>query len=301
LVSTLNSSDGRIRANAAIVQAGTNGAITLLASNPTHVIVDINGYFVPAIGNDDLAFYPLTPCRIADTRGAAGTFGAPSLAANQTRTFPLLTSACGIPGNAQAYALNMTAAPPGGLGFLRAWPAGSPQPGVSTLNATAGAVTANAAIVRAGVNGAINVFVTHATDLIIDINGYFAPPGAGGMQFYTITPCRISDTRGPSGPLGGPQLAAAVRRDFVVENSACAIPENAGAYSLNATVVPPAGLGFLSLWGGGGQPGVSTLSAGDGAIVANAAVVPASSTGSVSAFASHATHLILDINGFFAQ
>ena len=60
-------------------------------------------------------------------------------------------------------------------------------------------------------------------------------------------------------------------------------------------------LGFLSLWGGGGQPSVSTLNAGDGSLVANAAIVPASNTGSVNAFASNLTHLILDINGYFAQ
>jgi hypothetical protein len=136
--------------------------------------------------------------------------------------------------------------------------------------------------------------------VIIDINGYFAPPGSpGGMQFYTATPCRIVDTRGATGPFGGPQLAASASREFVVAASACNIPATAGAYSLNATVVPPAPLGFLSLWGSGSQPVVSTLNAVDGTIVANAALVPASNTGSVTAFASNLTHLILDINGYF--
>jgi hypothetical protein len=299
--STLNSGDGRIKANAAIVPAGTNGAITVFASNPTHVIVDINGYFVPAIGSADLAFYPLAPCRIADTRSAAGTFAGPALAPNVQRNFPLLSSACGIPATAQAYALNLTVIPAGPLGFLSAWPAGSAQ-GSSTLNAPTGAITANAAIVPAGASGAITLVATDATDLIIDINGYFAPPASpGGMQFYTTTPCRILDTRGAAGPFGAPQLAISTRRDFVVSASACGIPATAGAYSLNATVVPPAPLGFLSLWGPGGQPSVSTLNASDGTIAANAALVPASATGTVSAMASGATHLILDINGYFAQ
>jgi len=34
-------------ANAAIVPAGTNGAISIFVTNPTHVILDINGYFAP--------------------------------------------------------------------------------------------------------------------------------------------------------------------------------------------------------------------------------------------------------------
>ena len=53
--------------------------------------------------------------------------------------------------------------------------AGSSQPFVSTLNSFDGAVVANAAIVLAGANGAISVYVTHPTHAILDINGYFAP------------------------------------------------------------------------------------------------------------------------------
>ena len=299
-VSTLNSIDGRIKANAALVPAGANGAVTIFASNPTHVIVDINGYFV-APGSHTLAFYPLTACRIADTRLGTGTFAGPALAGGQARSFPIPSSACNIPANAQAYALNMTVVPSGPLGFLSAWAAGSPQPVVSTLNAPTGTVTANTAIVRAGSGGGITVMASNPTHLIIDINGYFAPPGgAGGLLFRAVTPCRILDTRNPSGPFGGPQLSAGEARSFVVLLSSCQIPGQAQAYSLNATVVPPGPLGFLTLWGNNPMPTVSTLNDSDASIVANAALVPAAADGSVSAFASNATHLILDINGYFA-
>ena len=184
-----------MKANAAIVPAGLDGAVTLYASNTTHAIVDINGYFVPAAGSANLAYYPLTPCRLADTRGASGTFGAPSLVAQGTRTFPVAGS-CGVPANAQAYVLNATVVPPGPLGYLSVWPAGQNQPGSSTLNAPTGAVASNMAIVPAGVNGAVSVYATNTTELILDISGYFAPPGTGGLDFYVATPCRVMDTRG---------------------------------------------------------------------------------------------------------
>jgi hypothetical protein len=167
------------------------------------------------------------------------------------------------------------------------------------LNALTGAITANAAIVPAGSGGGINVYVTDATDLVIDINGYFAPPGTGGLNFYTLSPCRIVDTRNAAGTFGGPILAAAVAREFPVGSSTCGVPA-APAYSLNATAVPPASLGYLSLWGNGAQPLVSTLNALDGSIVANAALVPASATGAVTAYVSNSSHLVLDINGYFA-
>jgi hypothetical protein len=300
VVSTLNSGDGRIKANAAIVPAGASGAISVFATNPSHVIVDINGYFIPAVGVQNLAFYPVTPCRVADTRVGTGTFGGPSMAANVARNFPVPASSCGIPTTANAYALNMTVVPSGVLGFLATWPAGSPQPGVSTLNAPTGAVTANAAIVPVGVNGGIAVLATTTSDLIIDINGYFAPPGAAGsLDFFAATPCRIVDTRNPAGPFGGPVMGAGESRSFVVPSSACGIPVTAKAYSLNATVVPPAALGFLRLWGSGAMPSVSTLNAGDGTVVANAALVPAGPGGAISAFTSDPSHVILDINGYF--
>ena len=56
-----------------------------------------------------------------------------------------------------------------------AWPTGSPRPQVSTLNSFDGAVVANAAVVPAGTGGAISVFVTNQTHVILDIDGYFAP------------------------------------------------------------------------------------------------------------------------------
>lgn len=82
--------------------------------------------------------------------------------------------------------------------------------------------------------------------------------------------------------------------------SACGVPATAKAYGLNATVVPPAPLTYLTLWADGqSQPVVSTLNALDGAITSNMAIVP-TTDGSISAFASNATHLILDISSYYA-
>ncbi len=51
----------------------------------------------------------------------------------------------------------------------------------------------------AGANGSIDVYVTNDTDVVLDINGYFAPPGTGGLSLYTLQPCRALDTRNPAG------------------------------------------------------------------------------------------------------
>ena len=63
--------------------------------------------------------------------------------------------------------------------YLTAWDTGDPQPGTATLNDRADLVTSNAAIVPAGTDGSINVYVSDPTQVIIDINGYYAPTPVG--------------------------------------------------------------------------------------------------------------------------
>ena len=78
------------------------------------------------------------------------------------------------------------------------------------------------------------------------------------------------------------------------------MPAAAQGYDLNATVVPSGPLGYLTLWPDGlGQPVVSTLNAPDGAITSNMAIVP-TDNGSIDAYASALTQLILDISSYFA-
>ena len=300
LVSTLNSFDGRVKANAAIVPAGFATWVSVYATNDTELIIDINGYFSPA---GVLSFYPLPPCRLVDTRNPNGALGGPILVAGATREFPVLSSNCGVPATAQAYALNATVVPQGPLGYLTLWPSGQAQPLVSTLNAPAGNVVANAAIVPAGSGGSISAFVTGPSHLVFDINGYFAPAGAANAQrYFPVTPCRLVDTRLPTGEFGGPVQERGLARAYRVPLTNCQLPDRAAAFSLNATVVPAAGgLGYLTMWPtGSAQPLVSTLNAVGDPVVSNALIVPAGTAGGVSSFVTDRTHLVLDTNGYFA-
>ena len=304
-VSTMNSPDGRVKANAAIVPAGASGAVSVYVTNTTHVILDINGYFAaPALNpsSSTAQFYPLTPCRVVDTRDSnqPSGLGPPSLSNMQTRDLPILTSPClhgvTLP---QGYSFNVTVVPKNGqpLNYLTVWPSDQQQPYVSTLNNPTAAVIANGAIVPAAVNnGNIKVFASNATDVIMDINGYFgAPGGQGGLSLYATAPCRAYDSR-----ISGDHMPFMGERTINVAGSACLLPGNAGAYVFNATVVPSGFLNFLTLWPDTEmQPSVSTLNAYDGAISSNMAIVP-NANGSIDAYASQLTHLIMDISGYFA-
>ncbi len=295
--STMNSPDGRTKADAAIVPAGNN-AISVYSSDTTDLILDINGYFeVPGSSTDQ--FFAVTPCRIVDTRGPNGAFGGPYLTGLQERDFPIPQSPCVPQGDAiQAYSLNVTVIPhPSGqrLGYLKVWPQGETQPGVSTLNNPTATTVANAAIVPAGTDGGIAVLPSDDTDLLIDINGYFAAPGSGGLSLYPVPTCRVLDTRsvGNGQPFTGELTVN-------VAGSACQPPSGARGYVFNATVLPVQQLGFLKLCPDGEpQPTVSTLNAPDGLVTSNMAIV-GTNNGSIDADASALTQLILDISSYFA-
>jgi len=294
VASTLNSPEGEVQANATIVAAGTGGAISVFATNNTDLVLDINGYFVPNTVSNGLGFYPMTPCRLVDTRpGAPSTVVTGELIGGTSTTLPILSSTCGVPATAQAYSLNLTLVPPGPVSYLTVYPTGESLPLVSTLNDPTGTVQANAAIAPAGTGGSIEAFVTQTTNLVVDINGYFAPMGEGALSLYALPPCRVLDTRTTGAPFEG-----AINVNVI--GSGCGVTSAAQAYVFNATVVPQGSLGYLTLWPQGGvQPVVSTLNAYDGEVSSNMAIVPTSNT-EIGVYATNDTHLILDMFGYFA-
>ena len=132
---------------------------------------------------------------------------------------------------------------------------------------------------------------------------------AGPYQFFSVTPCRIVDTRGPTGVTGGPALNNGSPRGFPIDvaPAACGIPSTAKAATLNVTMVQPTQDGFLKIWPyNTPSPVVSTINAlaGEPAI-ANGAIVPLTSDPSFNITVSYGTavpgtcHVILDITGYF--
>jgi hypothetical protein len=120
-------------------------------------------------------YHTVTPCRVADTRGPAGAYGGPALAANADRTF-VIGGQCGIPTTAQAVSFNYTITQPTDQGDLRSFPGGGSLPVVSTMNWRPGQTRANNAIIPLGPSGDVVIHVDQATGavhFIIDVNGYF--------------------------------------------------------------------------------------------------------------------------------
>ena len=122
------------------------------------------------------------------------------------------------------------------------------------------------------------------------------------LDFFTLNPCRVVDTRNAPSALGGPVLAAKEDRVLSVF-AACGIPLTAKALSVNLTATGSTSPGHLRLHPGGGPiPEASSLNYAVGQTRANNAVVPVSRFGELAVYCGQATgtvHFILDVNGYF--
>jgi hypothetical protein len=124
-----------------------------------------------------LLFHTVTPCRAVDTRDPAGSRGGPALICSPSptaRTFPL-AGACGIPATARAISCNVTVTQATAPGHLKLFPAGSREPGTSSINHVVGVTRANNGVVALG-SGNLNVSCRQSSGTahaILDVNGYF--------------------------------------------------------------------------------------------------------------------------------
>jgi hypothetical protein len=139
---------------------------------------------------------------------------------------------------------------------------------------------------------------TATASVALTISG--TPPPAPG--FYTVTPCRVADTRDVDGPWGGPALTAGTPRTFAV-GGRCGVPSGAKAVSFNFTVTQPALFGHITVYPGGSNPPlVSAMNFRAGQTRANNAIValgPGGVLTVVSGQPSGTTHFIIDVNGYF--
>ena len=173
---------------------------------------------------------------------------------------------------------------------------GVPATGVSVASSTQLSATTGAHAA-----GAADVVVTNPDALSGSLPGAFTYNS--GTGYYTVTPCRVIDTRNASGPLGGPALAAGAERVFGIAGQ-CGIPASARAISVNIAVTQSStGPGYVTLGQGDiGTPSASTINYASGQTRSNNAFVPLGATGNIRAKCgqgSGTVHLVLDVYGYF--
>ncbi|HSD27521.1 MAG TPA: hypothetical protein VLL75_09460, partial [Vicinamibacteria bacterium] len=117
------------------------------------------------------------------------------------------------------------------------------------------------------------------------------------LDFYTVSPCRVVDTRQTGGA-----LACGTERALMMVGGTCGVPTGAKAVSLNVTVTQPSATGNLRVWAASTPaPLASNLNYAAGQTRANNAIAPLSTAGLIAVLCSPTgtAHVIVDVNGYF--
>jgi len=195
--SNLNYAAGVTIPNAVVTRIGGAGTVCLFTFGATDLIVDVAGVFSTG------AFNPLAaPQRVFDSRPLAATAdGLVSGGGVQPRnTTVQLTVAgrVGVPADASAVVLNVTAVNALEGGFVTVHPRGTSLPNASNLNFVAGQNIPNAVITRVGPGGAVCFFTSGATHLIVDVAGWLTgpPPATSGPNCPSSGPTNSAEETG---------------------------------------------------------------------------------------------------------
>ena len=120
----------------------------------------------------------LTPSRLLETRSGPndltvdGSFQGNGRRGAGTTLQLTVTDRGGVPNNAGAVMLNVTAVSPGAAGFLTVFPCGTEMPLASSVNYGPGDVVANAVLAKIGTGGKVCIYSPAATDIVVDVTGY---------------------------------------------------------------------------------------------------------------------------------
>ncbi len=173
---------------------GVTGPAVLADAQGVAFILDDDNSATPTPTPTDLTglqYYPLAhPVRLLDTRpgtSACHTPGAP-LGGGTTRTQPAAVTCDGlnIPATALAVVGNATVTSPAAGGYITLYPSGAALPTVSNLNYNAGQTVPNAFTVGLGSGGSFDIYTPTQTHFVVDIAGYYAPPGQGGLYYHPL-------------------------------------------------------------------------------------------------------------------
>jgi hypothetical protein len=244
-----------------------------------------------------------SPQRLIDTRAAGGP-----IATGASRCF-VAAGLAGIPADAAAVVLNVTAVGYRTPGWLTVFPNGQPKPATSTLNFDTGEYAiANGAIMRLGTGGqvCVNVGTVNSapgnSQVILDATGFLSASALAQLPMLA-SPQRAVDTRLSNGP-----IATGQSRCFTIAGVA-GVPADAAAVVFNVTAVSQTARGWLTVYPNGQPvPAASTLdfdpseyAIADGTIVSvGTAGQVCVGVGTVNS-APGSSNVILDVTGYLTS
>ncbi|MEP7342406.1 MAG: S8 family serine peptidase [Acidobacteriota bacterium] len=267
-----------------------------------------------ALTINSLMFYSLPrPLRLLDTRSGQGNcdnISAPIAAGNSLMTLARTTcEGITIPPTAQAVVGNLTVInQTSQSGYLTIYPDGQPVPLAANMIYGPGGLLSNNFTVGLSEAGNFNIFGERTIHVVVDISGYYAPPGTGGLYYHPLPkPVRLLDTRPGEGncdnvgtPItGGTSLTKLAR----ITCEGLTIPAAAQAIVGNATVLNVSGeVGYLTIYPNGVPvPLAANMIYFPGQILSNAFTVNLSAAGEFNIFGERTIDMVVDVAGYYSN
>ncbi len=286
--SAVQSQVGRIVSGSAIVPLGPDGSFCLFSNTTTEIVVDMTGSFAPAAS---ARYEPMVAQRRLDTRSSGRRLEAGEMVRVHTRGFG------GGAADSTAASVTIHALDALVAGFVTAWPCDTPRPWASSANVMANSSVSNEVDVAVGTTGEVCLLVSAPMHLAVDINGWYGPSAT--TDYHAVTPFRLADTRenrgfvGPFarnvdrgiqvagvGGLPGPGVVRAVAAQFTAVDAAAT-----GWVTVHPCLAPVPQLSMLRY-----QTRTNV------AVLVNSAL---STTGRWCVSTSTASHLVVDVSGWF--
>lgn len=238
-------------------------------------------------------YHPLTPIRILDTRG--GT----ALGGNATMDVAV-GGANGVPADATAAVINVTATNTTAASYLTVYPKGASRPLASTLNWTAGKTVPNLTKIALGTGGMLTVYNAFGnTDVVFDVNGYVSPTSScltDGL-FRELVPSRVLDTRATSKVAGNSSI------DVQITGAGGIPATGVEAVTLNLTETNASAASYITAYPtGSARPLASNVNFVAGQTVPNRVIVKLGTGGKITLYNAYGTvDLLADVNGWFTD
>ena len=240
---------------------------------------------------------PVDPVRVLDTRLPTTHEVDCAVSAGRDVRVPVAGLA-GVPGDAAAAVVNLTAIRPIDTGFATLYGCDGERLDTSSINFAAGTNVANEVIVD--LDGlALCLFSSVQAEYAVDLVGY-VPAGsdlvvAGGRRLLDTRP---GATTADGGMAGGGRLAAGSVLELDVAGRAD-VPDGVDTVVAYVSAVQPDGVGFVTAWPcDQPQPTTSVLNVVAGVNRGNEVVAALGASGDLCIFVSESMHLTVDVAGW---
>jgi surface antigen len=271
-----------------LARVGTDGKIRIYTSARTDLSADIVGWS-PTGGYVSGG----APVRVLDTRTGLAVPKA-RLAAGGTLNL-VVTGKAGVPTTgAGSVLLDVSASGASAGGWLTTWSKGATRPGTPQVRYETGGASTGLVQAKIGTGGAVSIFSSAQTDVMVDIVGWL--PAEGDQ--VAVNPTRILDSETGLGVAKG-RLAAGAAPLIKVTGRAGVPTSGVKAVVASVTAGSPTAAGYLTAYPSGStEPDYASVKYASGQSVVNTVVIPLGADGSIRVRAGSATYLKVDVLGY---